>query len=130
MDAKPCRAFVTRPEDVWISTGRAKKARKANDMPSNSNSGRWSVDSANEFALQNLLGYVAHPRTCSHGGLLNNLKCLRFVHAALGHQYFLRALDDLASFDLVVGTRRVVGHEWFTRRRVHNRGQLRQYLAA
>ena len=44
IEAKPCSAFVTRPEEVWMSVGSAKKARKASDIPSSRTSGRWSAE--------------------------------------------------------------------------------------
>src|SRR5664280_3552748 len=86
-----------------MSVGSAKKARKARDIPSSSTRGRWSdADSANELALQDLLGDIAHACTTTHGRLLNDLKGRRLVEAALLHEHLLGALDNLTRFDLVV----------------------------
>jgi hypothetical protein len=39
METNPCSALVKRPEEVASDSGKAKKARKARDIPSNRNSG-------------------------------------------------------------------------------------------
>ena len=92
IEAKPCSAFVTTPADVWISTGSAKNARKASDMPSSSTSGRWSASldvSANELTLKDLLGNVTHARSSAHGGLLDHFEGRGLVESSLGHERFL-----------------------------------------
>ncbi len=101
--AKPCNAFVTRPSEVAMSVGNAKKARKASDMPSNNTRGRWSfAASANELTLQDLLGDVAHARSPAHRRLLDDLEGRRLVESALLHQHLLGSLDDLTGLDLVL----------------------------
>src|SRR5580658_93887 len=112
-----------------MSTGSAKNARKASDMPSNSNSGRWSVSSANEFALQDLLGHVAHTCSRAHGRLLNHFEGFCLVHAALSHEEFLGTLNNLARLDLVIGARCVVRHQRLAGRRIEDRRELGQDLA-
>src|SRR5487761_2257931 len=132
MEAKPCSAFVTRPSEVLMSVVSAKNARKASDIPSNSNNGRWSGgSSANEVTLQDLLGNVAHARSASHRGLLDDLEGRRFVKAPLFHQHLLGALDDLASLDLVVDDVHHLGHGRRPEsRRAEQRGQFGQQFTA
>src|ERR1700720_717821 len=113
-----------------MSVGSAKNARKASDIPSNSTRGRWSAASTNELTLEYLLSDVAHPRSCAHGGLLNDLESRGLIETAIRHQHLFGPLDDLSSLDLVVGARGFVRDEWLARRGIENRRELGQDLTA
>src|SRR5271166_1415992 len=108
IEVKPWTALVTVPSAVARSSGSAKKARKARDMPSRSSSGPEPgggslIGSGLQFPVDHLLRHVSHPGPRPHRGALDERERVRLAQAAPFHQELLGLLDLPTGLDLVLG---------------------------
>src|ERR1700677_3245293 len=111
MPANPCTALVTTPVLVRSSGGRAKKARKASDIPSSRNRGLCSGATSGirvapglrpERALEDLAGDIDQAGPTAHGRLLDVAERLRLGHARPFHQHRLGSVHQSAGLELVL----------------------------